>query len=61
MARLAVSHNVNGTPSRMATTTPSGDIVVDIDLTKITSISQLRVALNAVLLAFQSGKELTSS
>lgn len=60
MARLAVVHTkTTGSAAHAATTNPTGDIVVDIDLAKFTSMSDVRRAFDAILLALASGKELT--
>lgn len=61
MARMAVAHTKSsGSAARQATANPTGDVVVDIDLSKITTITQLRTAFDRILLEFAGGKELTS-
>jgi hypothetical protein len=64
MARLAVSvptpaNQPKAVTGRTPTTNPTGDCVVDIDLTKITTLSQLHKALERAYTSFAGGSELT--
>lgn len=64
MARIAVTHTVANGPTgsavRSATTNPTGDMVVDIDLTKFTTWSDVNASWLKIFQAFRCGSELKS-
>lgn len=59
MARLAVAHTKStGGAGRTASGSPTGDLVVDIDLSVFTTMTQIDNAWQRIRLELLSGKEL---